>query len=457
MKKFDWLDEAGFQGYDFSKKVWNVLDYGADPNGVFLCHQAFQKAIDDCSAYGGGLVLVPLGHYHMGSIFLKDNVHLKLRFGVKIYASMNLSDYPVGPSRIAGIEMDWPLALINVRNASNVKISGKAEISGRGAPFWSSFLLMKKHYEEQDLRWILDYDCQRPRMLVLENAKNCQVQDVLLKESPFWTVQILYSKHITVDGILIRNYIEGLKAPSSDGIDIDSSSYILIQNCDVESQDDNLCLKAGRDADGLEVNRPCCFVYFKNNRVSKGAALVTFGSETSGGIHDIVVSGLRGENTPWGIKFKSARNRGGFIKNIYIEKVNIRNTPFVFEFSMNWNPKYSYCQLPEAFSGFEIPDYWHRLLKKVSPPERGLCHLSDVRIQDVKVEGKCWKAFRVESFKEAPIENFSFENMEINTEIGGEIANAKNWQFKSCRFNYDDGVGPELLACENIDGLVPTV
>ena len=65
----------------------------------------------------------------------------------------------------------------------------------------------------------------------------------------FWGCQILYSDHCTVDGLIINNNIGG-RGPSTDGIDIDSSTNILIENCEIDCNDDNICLKAGRDADG---------------------------------------------------------------------------------------------------------------------------------------------------------------------------------------------------------------
>ena len=96
-------------------------------------------------------------------------------------------------------------------------------------------------------------------------------------------MQLLYSHHFNVDGIIIKNNEDG-SGPSTDGIDVDSSAWVLIENCDIDCNDDNFCLKAGRDWDGLRVNRATEYVVIRKYLVRRGAGLVTLGSETSGGL-----------------------------------------------------------------------------------------------------------------------------------------------------------------------------
>ncbi len=64
------------------------------------------------------------------------------------------------------------------------------------------------------------------------------LQDVTFSNAGFWTVQLLYSKYITVNGIVVRNNEDG-KGPSTDGIDVDSSSWVLIEHCDIDCNDDD--------------------------------------------------------------------------------------------------------------------------------------------------------------------------------------------------------------------------
>ena len=71
----------------------NVLDFRAKGDGSSLDTEAFQSAIDQCHAFGGGTVHVPQGSYRIGTIELKSNVMLELAFGAVLLASENPKDY----------------------------------------------------------------------------------------------------------------------------------------------------------------------------------------------------------------------------------------------------------------------------------------------------------------------------------------------------------------------------
>nr|GFC22370.1 hypothetical protein [Tanacetum cinerariifolium] len=107
----------------------------------------------------------------------------------------------------------------NILDQDNVAITGEGTVDGQGKPFWDSYWALRKDYEAKGLRWIVDYDAKRPRLLVMANSSNVTVKDVTLQRSGFWTVHVLYSKNVTVDGITVRNNVGG-HGPSTDGIDI---------------------------------------------------------------------------------------------------------------------------------------------------------------------------------------------------------------------------------------------
>ncbi len=144
-----------------------------------------------------------------------------------------------------------------------------------------------------------------------------------MKRSGFWTVQVVYSDHVTVDGIKISDN----GGPSTDGVDIDSSSHVLVQNCDIDNNDDDICLKAGRDYDGLRVGRPTEYVVVRHNLTRRGGGLLSFGSETSGGIRNVVAYQNRGIGTNEGIRFKSAKTRGGYVEDVLIRDIKMENVP----------------------------------------------------------------------------------------------------------------------------------
>lgn len=57
------------------------------------------------------------GYYRIGAIYLKSNVNLHLNQGTTLIASENIDLYPEMRSRVAGIEMVWPSAVINILDA----------------------------------------------------------------------------------------------------------------------------------------------------------------------------------------------------------------------------------------------------------------------------------------------------------------------------------------------------
>jgi polygalacturonase len=439
-----WMENIGFKGYDFSTDTFNVMDYGAKNDGVSKSTDGIQKAIDECAGAGGGIVYIPKGKFLTGSIFLKSKTHLILSDSATILGSMDLNDYAQQRTRMAGIEMIWPMGIINVVDASNVKISGKGTINGQGKPFWGMYHYMEKIYLDNDLCWILNQDCERPRMIVTQNATNIFIGDVTLLESAFWTVHILYSKQVTVDGVTIRNNDDDVHGPSTDGIDIDSSEDVLVQNCDIDCNNDNFCLKSGRDADGLRVNRPTRYVVLRNNIARAGAGLITFGSETSGVISHVYAHDMKADGNRNGIRFKSASVRGGYIKDVLIENIEIRNTHRVFAVEMNFNPKASYPELPHNYHYDSIPDAWKVLLQKVEPPEKGICTVQNIYLRNITATDSR-TAFHVEGFEEQPAEDFTFENVKIHTKNAGTIKYAKDWKTINSEFIYDDSTAPEII------------
>jgi len=395
-------------------------------DGKTLNTAAIQKAIDKCSGKRGGVVTFNAGAYLTGSLFVKKGVTLLIGKDVIILGSQNIDDYPEIDTRIAGVEMKWPAALINVLGQDNVAITGEGTVHAQGKPFWDKYWTMRKAYEAKGLRWIVDYDCKRPRTMLVQESSNVTVKNITLKQAGFWTVQLLYSDHITVDGIVIQNNVDG-SGPSTDGIDIDSSTRILVENCDIDCNDDDFCLKAGRDADGLRVNRPTEYVVIRNCIARRGAGLITCGSETSGGIRNVLAYGLVANGTTNCINFKSAITRGGTVENIYVHDIEMNNVGTMLRATMDWNPSYSYSTLPKEYSYDSIPDHWKVMLKQV-PPEQGTPHFRNVYLSNMKgtVRGS---AITVQGMKESPIENFNISDTQIDARTSGEINYSKDWKF----------------------------
>jgi polygalacturonase len=431
-------------------RVFDAGSYGALGDGTTVNTRAIQAAIDACSSAGGGLVRFRPGTFLTGAIFVKSHVHLLVDKGVTLLATTVDSSYPLIPTRVAGIEMPWPAALINVNGEEDVEISGDGTIDGQGEYWWQKYWTLRKGYEPRGIRWAADYDCRRVRLIVAFGSRDVTFAGLNLRRSGFWNLQVTYCDRVTVDGIRIADNgaSGGIKGASTDGVDIDSSRRVLVKNCDIDNNDDDICLKAGRDFDGLRVNRATEYVVIRDNVCRRGGGVVSFGSETSGGIRHVVAYHDTGVGTSEGIRFKSARTRGGTVEDILILGLTLTNVPLAFTFDLDWNPQFSYGKIPPEITDY--PDYWSVLTRKVEPPERGYVHFRDITIASVTATG-ARRILTAAGMPGNPLGAVRWQDVEAQGRQAGQVRDAGGWTMTNVRFVTDDGIPPGLVNCPNFE------
>ena len=441
-----WTKNVGAQSFPESGKIVNATKMGAQNNGLIVSTKAIQAAIDSCAALGGGKVVFDPGMYLTGALFVKNNVNLHIGQGVELRAAIGLEHYPDIDTRVAGIEMVWPAAVINIIDQENAALTGKGTIHAQGRYHWERYWSLREEYTPKGLRWASDYDCKRVRTVLVSKAKNITISDLTMLQAGFWTVHVLYAENVTVKGLTINNNIDG-HGPSTDGIDIDSSSKILIEECDIDCNDDNICLKAGRDADGLRVNRPTEYVLIRNCTTHRGSGLITFGSETSGEIRHVVAHDLQANNTSCAIRFKSALTRGGGVNNIIINNIEVNNVRTPIEATLNWNPSYSYASLENEMH--QIPAHWKVMLEEV-PEEQGIPLFKNVQISNITAKGSSM-GINAEGIEASYLENFTFNNIQIEADDPGRVMFTKNWVFNNVSIVGKNG---QKMKAENNIGII---
>ena len=424
-----WVKNVGAKTFPTSKKIFFANDFGAKSDTTFVSTKSIQAAIDKCASIGGGVVKLLPGSYVTGSLFIKSNVELRIDDKVLILGSQNFDDYPEMQTRIAGIETSWPAALINMVDVKNAALTGKGVVNARGKFCWDKYWSMRKEYDTKGLRWVVDYDAKRVRTVLVQNSEQITIKDLTFKNAGFWTLQLLYSSYLTVSGVIIKNNEDG-SGPSTDGIDVDSSTWTLIENCDIDCNDDNFCLKAGRDWDGLRINKPTEYIVIRKCIARRGAGLVTLGSETSGSIRHVYCTDLSAKHTDNGLRIKSATTRGGTVEDVYFVNSVLDSVRNAYQFNLNWYPAYSYSELPKGYHIDSVPQHWRALVQKVTPPEKGIPYAKNFYISNVKITN-AQKAFEVNGLENSLIENFNFTNSSVTAAVLGEMVFTKNWTYKN--------------------------
>lgn len=399
-----------------SPKRFLITDYGAIGDGNTVNTTAIQCAIDSCSKNGGGTLVIPKGTFVSGSIFLKQGVNLEIEKDAVLKGSQNTNDYPWIDTRIAGLEMRWPAALVNADGITNLQLSGEGILDGSGERWWREYWDARKR-EKDDLD--PHFKVPRPRLAHIIRCQNVTVRDLFLKDSAFWNLQLTYCDGVEIHNLKIRAPHEPIKAASSDGIDVDSTRNVLIAGCDIECDDDAICLKAGRDADGLRVNRPTENVVIRNCHVGHAAGLVCFGSETAAGIRNIRIYDCRADNGCGEVvRLKTRMGRGGVVEDVLYENIQADGVRQVFNFNM------------DAFGTTWLPEQFRELV----PPEKGTPIFRKITVRNLTAKN-CGAAGHLAGLAQSPLRDIALENVDIEAKSGFTIRNALGLQFKNVRLN----------------------
>ncbi len=236
----------------------DIKEFGLIGDGIAVETEKLQAAIDECANNGKTLV-ISAGVYKTGTIFLRDNSKLVLEEDAVISGIPELSAYAVyGATFVDAVNTVRGKAILVANGVKNIKISGEGKITGNG------------HQFDKTLK-------EKPFLVRFINSENIEISGISMEESVSWCFHIDKSKDVHVDGINIYN----CGNENNDAIDIDSSENVLIENCDITSSDDAVCLKSTS-------NKICKNVHIKNCRIKTECAGFKFGTESVGDFENIV-------------------------------------------------------------------------------------------------------------------------------------------------------------------------
>lgn len=261
-------------------KEYVITSYGASTDSTQLNTKAIQQAIDKASAAGGGTVVVPKGVFLSGALFFKPKTQLRLLAGAKLKGSDNIADYPLIPSRMEGQKLDYYAALVNATKVNDFKITGPGIIDGNGLNFWKGFWAHRDSMAQAH-RPATNLEVHRPRLLFIWGCDNVTIKDVKMRNAGFWTTHLYQCNNVLIEGCDIRSPFRPVKAPSTDGVDIDVCRKVTIRNCYLSVNDDGIAIKGGKGptAQQLPENGPIEDVLIENCTFGEVHAALTCGSE----------------------------------------------------------------------------------------------------------------------------------------------------------------------------------
>ncbi len=402
----------------------NVLDYGAKRDGSGSSTAAFRAAIQACAKAGGGTVFVPAGHYVSGAIELVSNLTFYIESGAVIRFAANREEYPLVGGRFEGTELQTPAAMLGGRNLENVTITGRGTLQADNAE-WRA-LMMQPRYRTA-LTNLLDLverhqpvpDAMRneaelglrPDFIRPVESKNILIEGIHIISSPMWVLHILYCENVVIRNVIVESY----PGANTDGVDIDSSRHVRISDSYFDTGDDAICLKSGKDADGLRVNRVTEDVAITNCTIHRGHGAVVLGSETSGGIRNVVASNIVSQGTDRGIRIKSTRGRGGLLENIRFDNWVIEDTPY---------------------PAIEVTNYYTRA--PAEPVSARTPVFRNFAISHVTIN-RCKTAVNIEGLPEMPVEGLRLTDVTGNAQEGLRAFNTKGLELRNVRIDAQSG------------------
>nr|XP_010933983.1 probable polygalacturonase isoform X2 [Elaeis guineensis] len=382
----------------------SLTDFGAVGDGTTSNTHAFAAAVANLSLYaahGGAMLFVPPGKWLTGPFNLTSHFTLFLHRDAEILASQDIDEWPIiDPLPSYGRGRDLPGGrysnFIMGSNLTDVIITGdNGTINGQGKVWWDKFHDNKLEYT-------------RGYFVEIMYSDHILISNLIFKDAPAWNLHPVYSSNVLVLNVTI---LAPVTSPNTDGIDPDSSSNVLIEDCFIVSGDDCIAIKSGWDEYGIAFNMPTRHVIIRRlTCISPTSATIALGSEMSGGIEDVRAEDIMAINTESGVRIKTAIGRGGYVKDIFVRRMTLNTMKYVFWMAGNYGQHPDDKYDPNAIPIIHNINYRDVVAEDVTiagkleglpkAPFTGIC-LSNVTVDVVKSKKLKWNCTDVEGVSSA--------------------------------------------------------
>ena len=406
-------EKVGVRGDLSYFPVYNVVDFGAKPDGLAMNTTPIQRAIDGATGKGGGMVYFPPGNYLTGTISLRNNVTLYLDAGATLWGSKDRGDY----SRDS---------LIHAGNADNAAISGRGIIDGNGTSFWTRINKSSGGGPWVANKW-------RPQALAMfVKCTNLLIEGVTFRNSPAWHIHPIECDLLTIQGISILAGINENDGPNTDGIDPDGCSRVRISDCYIQTGDDAIVLKCTNTLPAPSATRACRDVTVTNCVLISSDAALKVGTESHGEFRNIAFSNCVIRDAASG--FELWMRDGGVIDGLVVTNISMTLTDGGEPIIMTHYPR---SRRPEH--GLPRPD-----------EEESLGTVKNVMISNVEATG-CGGIF-LQGMMEKHLEGITFLNIRLHVHAGRNKGKTSNVN-PPYPFLEWSKYAPYGIYCRYVDGL----
>jgi polygalacturonase len=454
----------------------SIVEFGAIPDGHTMNTKAFTDAIAACANAGGGTVVVPPGTWLTGPIRLENNINLHVERGALVQFSKNINDYPFVESSGGRQNRYGRSQLLSAYKADNIAITGDGifdgageiwryvlredltelqwktlvasggVVSDNGEEWWPSKEAMgaekffKKTEDEKKMLTKADYESTkeylRPNLVNLVECHGILLDGPTFQNSPRYHIIPQQCENLIIRNVKVLSPVSG---KNTDAIDPAACRNVVIYNCMIDVGDDGICLKPGTIASGQKPGPACENVVVADCVVYHAHGGFVIGSESYGGARNVSVRNCVFIGTDVGLRFKSARGKGGVIEKIFIDGIQMRE---IATDAILFDMYYS-GGAPDVEAKKDLT------IRKIEPVTERTPQFKDFFVKNVICNGAD-RAFVMNGLPEMSIKDMVLDNVSITSKRGAYIADAEGIQLNECRIVPQSGYVFNVIQSRNV-------